>query len=473
METAFDELHATVVAKISLPGTYIGPHSNYPQMRKTDSGFPIFNGFGFFNEAAPKDYVGTIKPKGLLGFFGGSYDVEVNGLPALDSLKEYLRTHRIGSNFQFTDHKGERSFAEYTVNRIVGEAVEKYLHNNGIGTRVDSKTRDAILKPLIRGVIQRSRHLSLMVPIALTHFDFERYRLSDSTYLARMPKGLQLSRARMRAQGSGASEQVVHAATHAFVSGGWTLDVDEVGEVSTSLSSASQNALDAVDIFLGALRVATGVKTGYAQLLWVPRRWALGYYCDLPPVYGTTVRQYPQDFDSYGWTRDCPTISRKEMDSVKRVYKQMIGNDSEAVRLATRRLNSCLTRNDPSDAVLDGTIGLELLLGDDQNQSLSYKLRLRAAALSWLDDSAGPAAEIAEKVKRIYSARSTIVHGKTPKRKKKALDQDNARGEDDRQLAAQLLRFVLQVLLAHPEYLEPSRIDSDLILRDKDTDSAN
>jgi hypothetical protein len=35
----------------------------------------------------------------------------------------------------------------------------------------------------------------------------------------------------------------------------------------------------------------------------------------------------------------------------------------------------------PADAILEGTIGLELLLGDDQNQSLSYRLRLRAARL--------------------------------------------------------------------------------------------
>jgi hypothetical protein len=269
----------------------------------------------------------------------------------------------------------------------------------------------------------------------------------------------------MRTNGTGASEQVAHAATHAFVSSGWSLEVDEVGDVSKSLSSASQNALDAVDSFLGALRVATGVKTGYAQLLWVPRRWALDYYCNLPPVYGTTVRQYPSEFDNFGWTRECPTVTKDEMGAVRAVFEQMNNNDSEAVRLATRRLSSCLTRNDPSDAVLDGTIGLELLLGDDQNQSLSYKLRLRAAALTWLSGSSITATEIADKVKKVYAVRSAIVHGKKPKARKKAVDSNSTQGEDDRQLAAELLRFVLRVLLAHPRYLDPSKIDSELILR--------
>lgn len=115
--------------------------------------------------------------------------------------------------------------------------------------------------------------------------------------------------------------------------------------------------------------------------------------------------------------------------------------------------------------MIDGTIGLELLLGDDQNQSLSYKLRLRAAALTWVSGSSKTATEIADKVKKVYAVRSAIVHGKKPKARKKAVDSNSTQGEDDRQLAAELLRFVLRVLLVHPRYLEPSKIDAELILR--------
>ncbi|PZX11755.1 hypothetical protein LX81_03831 [Palleronia aestuarii] len=464
-EAAFEELHGVIVAKISKPGIYIAPHSDYPRRSITDSGFPIFHSIGFYSDSAPRDYASTIKPSGLLGFLSGSFDVESDALPALDKFIKYLQSHQFGSRLKYTDYKGETSLAKYTINGILGGAVEKYLHRHGIEAEVDQRARDMILGPLLSGVIQRTHELSLMVPIALTHFEIERLRLSETTYIARIPERLQLSRARMRNSGTGASEQVAHAATHAFISNGWSLEVEKIDDVSKSLSSASQEALDAVDSFLGALRVATGVKTGYAQLVWVPRKWALDYYCDLPPVYGTTVRQYPSEFDNYGWVRECPTVTNDEMTDVRTVFEQMNSNQSEAVRLAVRRLNSCLTRNDPSDAVLDGTIGLELLLGDDQNQSLSYKLRLRAAALTWLSGSSMPATEIADKVKQVYAIRSAIVHGKKPKACKKAVDSNSTQGEDDRQLAAELLRFVLRVLLAHPRYLDPSIIDSELILR--------
>lgn len=60
---------------------------------------------------------------------------------------------------------------------------------------------------------------------------------------------------------------VVGAATHAFVSTDWSLDIDKVGEVQRSLNQTSSNVLDAVDSFFAALRIATGISTGYAQLL--------------------------------------------------------------------------------------------------------------------------------------------------------------------------------------------------------------
>lgn len=464
-EAAFDELHGVVVAKVAKPGVYIGSHSDYPQRSNTKSGFPIFHDLGFYSDGAPRDYISAIKPSGLLGMLGGSFDVKENALPAIDRLIEFLQTHQIGSRLTHTNHKGETSFSSYTVNKILGDAVEKYLHKHGMEAAVNDKARDVILGPLLFGVIRRTHDLALMVPIALTHFEFERFRLSETTYIARIPERFQLSRARMPVHGTGASQQVVHAATHAFVSGGWSLEVDEVDKVSRSLSSASQNALDAVDSFLGALRIATGVKTGYAQLLWVPRRWALNYYCDLPPVYGTTVRQYPSEFDNFGWLRQCPTVTKDEISAVRTVFGQMNDNESEAVRLATRRLNSCLTRNDPSDAVIDGIIGLELLLGDDQNQSLSYKLRLRAAALTWVSGSSKTATEIGDRVKKVYALRSAIVHGRKSTARKNAVDSNSTEGEDDRQRAADLLRFVLRVLLTHPRYLTPSKIDAELLLR--------
>jgi hypothetical protein len=268
---------------------------------------------------------------------------------------------------------------------------------------------------------------------------------------------------------------VVGAATHAFVSKEWSLDVDKIDEVQRSLNQSSSNVLDAIDSFFGALRIVTGINTGYAQLLWVPKRWSLEYFCDLTPVYGTTLRRYPGEYDNYGWAASGAMVSAEQLTEVRRVYRAVVSSQSEAIRLALSRLNGCLTRSDAVDAILDGTIGLELLLGDDQNQSLSYKLRLRAAALALLRaDPAYPAAEVASKVKRLYEARSAIVHGRRKKRSKRAAEPADTSNVNERLLASDLLRFVLNVLLTNPEYQDdPTKIDEGLLLRGDDLTPRN
>jgi Apea-like HEPN len=127
-----------------------------------------------------------------------------------------------------------------------------------------------------------------------------------------------------------------------------------------------------------------------------------------------------------------------------------------------------------ADAILDGTIGLELLLGDDQNQSLAYKLRLRAAALTLLQTNPTyPTAEVASKVKRLYDARSAIVHGRRKKRSKKASEPMDTSNVEERQVASDLLRFVLNVLLTNPEYQDPVKIDEALLLRGDEASKSN
>jgi hypothetical protein len=461
---AFDELHQAVVQQTKTPGQYIGPHHDYPIMSILDSGFPSFHEVGFYKDTAPRDYVSTTRPRGLIGLLGGYQRPEV-GFPRGAELAEFLRTHDIGKRLNLSKQVYNGKMLDWPVDNLVGDAVERYLHLHGLATPINPKSRQDVLMPLVFGTIWRSLNLRLVVPITMAHFEVDHFPLSETAYITRIPKKLQLARARMSTLGTGAVQMVVGAATHAFVSNGWHLDVDDIHEVPRSLNRSSPNVLDAIDSFFGALRVATGISAGYAQMLWVPRKWALNYFCDLTPVYGATLRQYPSHYDDYGWTRQGATVTAEQLKEVQRIYRAVVASNSEAVRLALRRLNVCLIRTDAADAILDGTIGLELLLGDDQNQSLSYKLRLRSGALARLHaDSTRSAVDIAAKVKRLYKVRSSIVHGLRKKGSKRASESTDMSHSEDRAVASDLLRFVLETLLTHPEYQDPTKIDEDLLL---------
>jgi hypothetical protein len=469
-ENAFDELHAAVVKQVNAPGQYLGPHSDYPTMSQLSGGFPSFHEVGFYRDTSPRNYVGAVRPSGLAGILGG-YARPAEGFPKGTELAAFLRSHDIGKRLDLKEYVFEDKIVvvELPVDQLVADAVERYLHLYGLNAPIDAKHRDSVIRPLVFGTVWRSLDLTLVVPITMTHFEVDHFLLTKTSYIVRMPKKLQLARARMSTLGSGAVQMVVGAATHAFVSKGWTLEVDNINEARRSLNQSSSNMLDAADSFFSALRVVTGINTGYAQLLWVPKRWSLDYFCDLTPVYGTTLRRYPSEFDNYGWAGTGATVTVEQLGEVRRIYEAIVGSQSEAIRLALNRLNGCLTRSDAADAILDGTIGLELLLGDDENQALSYKLRLRAAALAVLHaDPAWPAADVASKVKRLYGTRSTIVHGRRKRRSKKASEPTDTHNTKERLNASDLLRFVLKVLLTHPKYRDPLEIDKGLLLRGDD-----
>jgi hypothetical protein len=460
---AFDELHRAVVTRANDRKHHLSNHHDYPTMSSSSGGFPMFSETGFFRDTAPKNYTDLVRPRGLGMIVSQTEPVQ---LPKGAELASFLRNHEIGKKLELNVPIYENKLWDWPIDNLVAHAVERYLHLYGVDAQIDFKRRDEVILPLVLGTIFQTLDLTLVVPITLTHIEVSRFRLSNNAFIAKIPRKLQLGRARINPIGSGAVKTVVGAATHAFVSKGWQLSVDDVNEVPRSLGEASPNVLDAIDSFFGALRVATGISTGYAQILWVPRRWTLQYFCDLTPVYGTTIRRYPNEFDNFGWNNQRDTITVEQLKETRRIYQAVVASQSEGVRLALNRLNACLTRSDAADAILDGTIGLELLLGDDDNQSLSYKLRLRAAALALLRaNPAYPASEVVSKVKRLYTARSKIVHGRRKKRSNKASEPMDASNSEERALASNLLRFVLDALLTHPEYLDPLKIDDGLLLR--------
>lgn len=193
----------------------------------------------------------------------------------------------------------------------------------------------------------------------------------------------QLQRARWsaKAYGGGAHDAIVAAATHALVLTGWQIENDNLLGLADSLSRPNTAARETIGILLAALRLETGISTGYAQELWLARGWASGR--PTPQVSAAGVRRYPEWMDHFGWTADeTPLVTREQLRNVARTYNSIRQIAGPRLGLALRRLNAAMTRDEPSDSVLDATIALEILLGDDDGQAISWKLRMRAAALA-------------------------------------------------------------------------------------------
>lgn len=90
-------------------------------------------------------------------------------------------------------------------------------------------------------------------------------------------------------------------------------------------------------------------------------------------------------------------------------YLQLDGSLRRSVEVALDRLNLARRRHSPGNQAIDLGICLEALLGDENTQELSYRLRLRAALL--LGKTLTERQHIRRAVRDLYDLRSKVVHG--------------------------------------------------------------
>ena len=115
-----------------------------------------------------------------------------------------------------------------------------------------------------------------------------------------------------------------------------------------------------------------------------------------------------------------------DLEAVRRAFKQLAnftGRDS--LFRAIDRLGRSRLATHPVDRAIDLGIAIEIMLMHDQSQSnteITYKIGSRAAWL--LGSDAEERAEVFEKVKQLYAARSTAVHsGVLPSKSKVDLEE--------------------------------------------------
>jgi hypothetical protein len=436
---------------------YVPKHYNFPRLSSSSSPFPSVSQY---YEGGPIDYSAIIYRSGLGGLFAFQEQL-AEKIESVAKLLRFIESHPNLKDYfasPLPSSTGEQVFATWMVYTMLGSAVDRYCHTHGL--EYDKKKSFYNLWPIVKSVRPAMLDIALVVPIALTKFDFSRIKLGDGKYIVRIPDPYQLARADQIYHGSGVPQNLVSAATHAFVSTGWQLPNDTNYDARQALGNTRAFDTTEIDKFFAALRAATGRETGYAQILYLPRKWTFDYKATLPSVYGGTIRRYPSAFDDFGWTRDVSPISLDEAKEVARLYNKILVRTENKITLALKRLNSCLIRDNVADAILDATIGLEVLLGDNETDSIGYKLRMRAAALTMVDPhKRKTATEIKETMVKVYDKRSAIVHG-SKRGSRKAKKAEPSTDEQVKQQAIDLLRYILDVMVEKPEYLKDGALDA-------------
>lgn len=440
-------------------GFYLFRHFGYPSMTTLDNGMPSFN--DAYNDNLPKDYGSIFRGKDLVYILSRTEPIfSDERFPKKQELVTFSdKSEAINSLFVRPEFKGTKLDygTGHKIEKMLGDCVDRYIHVHNSFEAHDEKLK-SVFAPLFLTLIQSKYKVTIVIPIAVVPFDFDCLKISSRAYIMKMDDVFQLSRSRVKNHGSGAHKNVVGAATHAFVLTGWEFnDMSGYYDIERSISSLDAFPRIEIDALFAALRLTTGYGTGYAQLIYWPRGWACNYTAGLLPLSGTTVRQYPQGFDNFGWNKKFDTLTKADAKSIGQLYSALLECEQPQIGIAIKRLNSCYLRDNDEDTIIDACIGLEALLSDGDGNEMTHKLALRFAALKKLGNE--DVSLTFKEVKEIYAVRSSIVHGGRRSKKGNKMSHEEAAKK-----AVAFLSDCIKALLENRDFLDPKEIDNKLLL---------
>lgn len=378
---------------------------------ESDQGWPLVVGKSLFTDGPPLW-------RSLFDAKAGRFSkILVNEVPALQeamrsavALAERDPTFALGLdlNDRVKDPERRIFYAEVEFLSIVGDILGRA---EDLGVEGEEGLLELYLQ-VERGRFATTLSGDIVVPLVLTTFDTtEPVQLIDTYWLEPLGQSEHRSRALDR-DGDAVSPHIAAAATHAVVQRCVTFDNTVWPPAFLRGIDRVPVPLDTVHRILESIHIVTGKKTGYAQVLVRADAWVSwsGWVGDLPHLWkAQSTKAYPDSFDA-GWLRPMEPISVAEVEELVEAIPALL-NSPKNVQLAARRCFRSTFRADIEDEILDATIGIEALLSHGRDE-LTHRMSQRAAAALAGELRADAVYQL---LKQVYTQRSQIVHGGTPK----------------------------------------------------------
>ena len=476
------------VCKIESQRLPIDSYDFYPSMSYLDPGFPRFS-FARSSEnrpEVPRDYKSIFKDQQPLFY---EYRIKEGSIVLTESVLSwqqfflfvsqdtYLKKHLgPGQFFQNIVEKFEesttsdfdmRDFVDrHHILGCVRTLVDRYIHVAKT-TEFNEQIFRSIYLEWETGLFEKKLHFDIVIPILRVKFDFDALPLGPSTAIERMSDDLQLARGHKRSSDMSAHDDVITAATHALVLRNWHLEKYETREDATNtltnITSLSK-PIDDVDKFFAALRATSGVLTGYCQIIIKPIGWADHWQADLPCIHLVSKRAYPEQLEKVWWSDPATQLNEDVSLMAGRLHNVLMQTSNNRLTLAAKRLNAASLRSDEEDSIIDVTIALEALLGDESKGEITHKLATRLAALARVEPFKDhKPADVFSFCKKIYTFRSAVAHGSHDVTKSRTVTVREETTVPTVELGLELLGFALKVLTDNQEYLDPHKLDLYLV----------
>lgn len=445
------------IKSIDLKAEYAVPkHFNWVNVSYEENGLPNFHEAGFLN--GERDFSSFVSVNG-----GRVKPEQINSYVAL-------------GNYAMTDREFQQAILpnranpsddifKYIAHKLANSIIERYMHVFN-DQEFTPELCQILYLPLERKIYRRELEIEIIVPIILLDFELDEFQLMDNARVVKMTNDMQMGRAQTKySADDGIDRGALSGCTHALVLNNWQIHNENYW--SNASVAQSPDIMNRIERFFASIRMVRNVETGYTQLIQNAVGWASDYVVNLPEMSFEFVKAYPPSLQKrYLSNNTRPVISKSEMQEITKVYSLLMRDEHASLTIAVKRINACYLRSSEEDSIIDATIAMEALFGDDDNQEMTHKLALRMAALSSLDTRHERSAfDIFKDTKMIYKFRSKVVHGRKGKEIDKVRFINHPTGKVPAiEVALANLRQAIRVFAENPQFLESELIDKTLLL---------
>lgn len=436
-----------IINSAEVAGRTFQYHSNVKTVAFSENGMPQFQA-----EDTVRNYTLSFK------------DFEdVTSIPSFKTLVNYAsQNERLREYFDFAGDFDDQS--AWWVFRVVLEAVDRYIH---LFNRFDFEQSllEQIYVELERALFVPRLPVDIVIPIPYVEFQFDDLTMGDNVKIWRMDASFQKARIASLLWSNSDYSRLVAPCSHALVLQNWNIPNDHYLRTAHLVPSLGTEATNILETFFASLRIIFNAETGYAQVVLKPNGWLARMEADLPSVTSDTLRGYPRYLE-FEHPRTKVMVTREKGVELGSLFQQLTGETKTNVVLAVKRLNRALLRDHEEDSILDATIAMEALLSPENSPEITHRLKLRMAALAKMSDTHSTrVTEILRNIPKIYEYRSSVIHGNAePHKKREIHDVDRNIRIPTVDLALDYLKMAMAVLGKNPEFLDPKRIDTELLL---------
>lgn len=366
----------------------------------------------------------------------------------------------------------KEEYLESGVMCYVGNIANRYLYvtKNFAGGEIEVAVVERLVTEQIIRFCAKQLNVNICVPICLLEFEDDEIEVSDRISIFRMTEELQISRFNATHFESTQENHLVQCAAYMLRLNGYSVENKDKESLHNAATNYWAYPLELIDDFFASIRIATGYRTGYGQVLIEPVGWAGNWTSDMLPIYGANIRAFNRnDVDVEFFKYNIAKVANADISLIKELFtiiREKRGDEKhnqkfKKVFIAIQRLNRCMLREAEDDMALDAIIGIETLLSGDTQGEITYTISNRMAVVAAMTEKCPytPAAA-RNAMKIIYGLRSDIVHGRSTNKNCKVTIENQE--IETKVLAVEFLRYSLLFIIKNQEYLDIKSFEASL-----------